>query len=87
MPNTVETKLDGVQNNVYKRHIVNNCLFICWNIDESALELRSYDRFDLFQNGYQEHDLHLLWLIIYKTFVMIRIWGHGDYINLDSQYE
>ena len=32
MPNTVETKLDGVQNNVYKRHIVNNCLFICWNI-------------------------------------------------------
>ena len=40
MPNTVETKLDGVQNNVYKRHIVNNCLFICWNIKGSTSELR-----------------------------------------------
>ena len=40
MPNTVETKLDGVQNNVYKRHIVNNCLFICWNVEGSILERR-----------------------------------------------
>ena len=28
MPNTVETELDGVQNNVYKRHIVNNYFVI-----------------------------------------------------------